>query len=137
VREWRLAKLGIAIGRESEGGVRSHARKALAEGIEREAIRQVRESNTCSSDMACSKASIREQPSPGSCCIPFRLGLSSRPIRPTVRELKHDHELGHTCRGVGVRRFRSEALDRTQRLNPEMLVRLLSHSDAPDLWEGQ
>ena len=41
VRERRLAKLGIAIGRESEGGVRSHARKALAEGIEREAIRQV------------------------------------------------------------------------------------------------
>jgi 4-carboxymuconolactone decarboxylase len=38
-RERRLAKLGIAIGRESEGGVRSHARKALAEGIEREAIR--------------------------------------------------------------------------------------------------
>ncbi|HEV8682410.1 MAG TPA: carboxymuconolactone decarboxylase family protein [Actinomycetota bacterium] len=36
-----MAKLGIAIGRESEGGVRSHARKALAEGIEREAIRQV------------------------------------------------------------------------------------------------
>jgi alkylhydroperoxidase/carboxymuconolactone decarboxylase family protein YurZ len=35
---------GIArdrLGRESEGGVRSHARKALAEGIEREAIRQV------------------------------------------------------------------------------------------------
>jgi alkylhydroperoxidase/carboxymuconolactone decarboxylase family protein YurZ len=40
-RERRLAKLGIAIGRESEGGVRSHARKALAEGIEREAIRHV------------------------------------------------------------------------------------------------
>ncbi|MGH2528266.1 MAG: carboxymuconolactone decarboxylase family protein [Actinomycetota bacterium] len=40
-RERRLAKLGIAIGRESEGGVRSHARKALAEGIEGEAIRQV------------------------------------------------------------------------------------------------
>jgi hypothetical protein len=36
-RERRLAKLGIAIGRESEGGVRSHARKALAEGIERAA----------------------------------------------------------------------------------------------------
>jgi hypothetical protein len=32
-RERRLAKLGIAAGRESEGGVRSHARKALAEGI--------------------------------------------------------------------------------------------------------
>jgi alkylhydroperoxidase/carboxymuconolactone decarboxylase family protein YurZ len=40
-RERRLAKLGIAIGRESEGGVRSHARKALAEGIEPEAIRHV------------------------------------------------------------------------------------------------
>src|SRR5215216_862981 len=40
-RERRLAKLGIAIGSESEGGVRSHARKALAEGIEREAIRHV------------------------------------------------------------------------------------------------
>jgi 4-carboxymuconolactone decarboxylase len=40
-RERRLAKLGIAAGRESEGGVRSHARKALAEGIEAEAIRQV------------------------------------------------------------------------------------------------
>ena len=39
-RERRLAKLGIAIGSESEG-VRSHARKALAEGIEREAIRHV------------------------------------------------------------------------------------------------
>jgi hypothetical protein len=31
----------IAIGKKSEGGLRSHARKALAEGIEREAIRQV------------------------------------------------------------------------------------------------
>jgi 4-carboxymuconolactone decarboxylase len=40
-RERRLAKLGTAIGRESEGGVRSHARKALSEGIESEAIRQV------------------------------------------------------------------------------------------------
>jgi 4-carboxymuconolactone decarboxylase len=40
-RERRLAKLGIAIGRESEGGVRSHARKALAEGIERDAVRHV------------------------------------------------------------------------------------------------
>jgi alkylhydroperoxidase/carboxymuconolactone decarboxylase family protein YurZ len=37
-RERRLAKLGIAIGRESEGAVRSHARKALAEGIEPAAI---------------------------------------------------------------------------------------------------
>lgn len=40
-RERRLAKLGVAIGRESEGAVRSHARKALAEGIEPEAIRHV------------------------------------------------------------------------------------------------
>ena len=39
-RERRLAKLGIAIGARSEGGVRSHARKALAEGIEPEGIRQ-------------------------------------------------------------------------------------------------
>ncbi len=38
-RERRLAKLGIAIGAESEGAVRSHARKALAEGLEAEAIR--------------------------------------------------------------------------------------------------
>jgi 4-carboxymuconolactone decarboxylase len=40
-RERRLAKLGIAIGEQSQGGVRSHARKALAEGVEPEAIRQV------------------------------------------------------------------------------------------------
>jgi 4-carboxymuconolactone decarboxylase len=40
-RERRLAKLGIAVGTESEGGVRSHARKALAEGIDPEAIRHV------------------------------------------------------------------------------------------------
>jgi alkylhydroperoxidase/carboxymuconolactone decarboxylase family protein YurZ len=37
-RERRLIKLGIAIGQESEGGVRSHTRKGLGEGIEREAI---------------------------------------------------------------------------------------------------
>jgi 4-carboxymuconolactone decarboxylase len=30
-----------SFGRESEGGVRSHAREALAEGIDREAIQQV------------------------------------------------------------------------------------------------
>ncbi len=29
----RLVKLGIAVGAEAEGGVRSHVRKALAEGI--------------------------------------------------------------------------------------------------------
>jgi len=40
-RERRLAKLGIAIGRESEGGVRSQARKALSEGIEPKALTQV------------------------------------------------------------------------------------------------
>lgn len=39
-RDQHLAKLGIAIGCESEGGVRSHARRALAEGIEPDAIRQ-------------------------------------------------------------------------------------------------
>jgi alkylhydroperoxidase/carboxymuconolactone decarboxylase family protein YurZ len=38
-REYRLVKLGIAIGRGSEGAVRSHARRALDEGIEPEAIR--------------------------------------------------------------------------------------------------
>lgn len=32
-RERRLVKLGIAIGANSEGAVRSHVRKALAEGI--------------------------------------------------------------------------------------------------------
>jgi 4-carboxymuconolactone decarboxylase len=40
-RERRLAKLGVAVGAGSEGGVRSHARKALAEGVEPEAIRHV------------------------------------------------------------------------------------------------
>lgn len=39
--ERRLAKLGIAVGSESQGAVRSHARKALAEGLSPEAIRQV------------------------------------------------------------------------------------------------
>lgn len=32
-RERRLVKVGIAIGRESEGGVRSHATDGLREGI--------------------------------------------------------------------------------------------------------
>jgi alkylhydroperoxidase/carboxymuconolactone decarboxylase family protein YurZ len=32
-RTRRLVKLGIAVGAEAEGGVRSHVRKALAEGI--------------------------------------------------------------------------------------------------------
>jgi alkylhydroperoxidase/carboxymuconolactone decarboxylase family protein YurZ len=39
--ERRLAKLGIAIGGGSPGAVRSHARKALAEGISVEALRHV------------------------------------------------------------------------------------------------
>jgi 4-carboxymuconolactone decarboxylase len=33
LREQRLVKLGIAIGLESEGGVRSHVRRGLAEGM--------------------------------------------------------------------------------------------------------
>lgn len=40
-RERRLVKLGVAVGGESEGAVRSHARKALAEGIDPAAIRHV------------------------------------------------------------------------------------------------
>jgi 4-carboxymuconolactone decarboxylase len=35
----RLIKLGIAIGSSSEGGVRSHARRALAEGVTDDEIR--------------------------------------------------------------------------------------------------
>ncbi len=35
----RLIKLGVAIGLSSEGGVRSHARRALAEGVTVEEIR--------------------------------------------------------------------------------------------------
>jgi AhpD family alkylhydroperoxidase len=34
-----LVKLGVAIGLESEGGVRSHARRALAEGITADELR--------------------------------------------------------------------------------------------------
>ena len=37
----RLIKLGIAIGINSEGGVRSHARRALQEGVSPEEIRHV------------------------------------------------------------------------------------------------
>jgi alkylhydroperoxidase/carboxymuconolactone decarboxylase family protein YurZ len=37
----RLVKLGIAIGLSSEGGVRSHARRALEEGITAEELRHV------------------------------------------------------------------------------------------------
>jgi 4-carboxymuconolactone decarboxylase len=40
-RSRRLVKLGIAIGAESEGAVRSHVRKALDEGISRKEIEQV------------------------------------------------------------------------------------------------
>src|SRR3990170_388769 len=39
-RERRLVKLGIAIGAEADGAVRSHARQALAGGIDPGAIRQ-------------------------------------------------------------------------------------------------
>lgn len=37
----RLIKLGIAIGMNSEGGVRSHARRALEEGITPDEVRHV------------------------------------------------------------------------------------------------
>ncbi len=37
----RLVKLGIAIGLNSEGGVRSHARRALEEGISADEVRHV------------------------------------------------------------------------------------------------
>ncbi len=37
----RLVKLGIAVGAQSEGAVRSNARKALEEGADPEAIRHV------------------------------------------------------------------------------------------------
>ncbi len=35
----RLIKLGIAIGSSSEGGVRSHARRALEEGVKNDELR--------------------------------------------------------------------------------------------------
>jgi alkylhydroperoxidase/carboxymuconolactone decarboxylase family protein YurZ len=35
----RLIKLGIAVGLNSEGGVRSHARRALAEGVTADEVR--------------------------------------------------------------------------------------------------
>jgi len=38
-RERRLTKLGIAIGMSSEGGVKSHARRALEEGIPADGLR--------------------------------------------------------------------------------------------------
>jgi 4-carboxymuconolactone decarboxylase len=37
----RLIKLGVAIGMNSEGGVRSHARRALEEGCTPEEVRHV------------------------------------------------------------------------------------------------
>ena len=37
----RLIKLGIAVGLNSEGGVRSHARRALEEGISADELRHV------------------------------------------------------------------------------------------------
>jgi alkylhydroperoxidase/carboxymuconolactone decarboxylase family protein YurZ len=37
----RLVKLALAIGRESEGAVHSHARRGLAEGIAAEELRHV------------------------------------------------------------------------------------------------
>jgi alkylhydroperoxidase/carboxymuconolactone decarboxylase family protein YurZ len=37
----RLVKLGIAIGLNSEGGVRSHARRALEEGVSPDEVRHV------------------------------------------------------------------------------------------------
>jgi alkylhydroperoxidase/carboxymuconolactone decarboxylase family protein YurZ len=40
-RERRLVKLGIAVGINSEGGVRSHARRALEEGISAEEVEHV------------------------------------------------------------------------------------------------
>jgi alkylhydroperoxidase/carboxymuconolactone decarboxylase family protein YurZ len=40
-RSRRLAKLGIAIGAQAEGAVRSHARRALAEQLTPEELRHV------------------------------------------------------------------------------------------------
>jgi alkylhydroperoxidase/carboxymuconolactone decarboxylase family protein YurZ len=40
-RERHLAKLAIAIGGQSDGAVRSHARRAIAAGIEPDAVRHV------------------------------------------------------------------------------------------------
>ncbi len=37
-RDQRLVKLGIAVGLSSEGGVRSHVRRGLAEGLTREEL---------------------------------------------------------------------------------------------------
>jgi alkylhydroperoxidase/carboxymuconolactone decarboxylase family protein YurZ len=40
-RSARLVKLGIAIGAQAEGAVRSHARRALAENVTSEEVRHV------------------------------------------------------------------------------------------------
>ncbi len=40
-RSRRLVKLALAIGRGSEGAVHSHTRRALAEGLSSDALRQV------------------------------------------------------------------------------------------------
>ncbi len=40
-KERRLVKLALAIGAGTEGGVHSHTRRAYAEGVEPEAVRQV------------------------------------------------------------------------------------------------
>lgn len=40
-RERRLVKLALAIGRGSEGAVHSHVRRALGEGMETDALKQV------------------------------------------------------------------------------------------------
>ena len=39
-RERRLVRLGIAVGQQSQGGVKSHARRALDEGLTPEELRQ-------------------------------------------------------------------------------------------------
>ncbi|WP_027132695.1 carboxymuconolactone decarboxylase family protein [Geminicoccus roseus] len=40
-RTLRLVKLALAVGASSEGAVHSHARRAVAEGVSREELRQV------------------------------------------------------------------------------------------------
>lgn len=40
-RSARLVKLGIAIGAQAEGAVRSHARRALAEGASADEVRHI------------------------------------------------------------------------------------------------
>ena len=39
-RERRLVRLGIAVGQQSQGGVKSHARRALEEGLTADELRQ-------------------------------------------------------------------------------------------------